>query len=88
MITTHETIHVTGTVIYCDKCKARGPQAAYENVEDVCDTAEHEGWQLAGMGEGKDADKDLCPKCAPPKAPPAPYVDPKASIKIPRKKAK
>lgn len=50
----HETITIGGTVIYCDGCGLRGHQEAYDNGDDVIDSAEREGWSL---------DPDLCPEC-------------------------
>lgn len=57
----HETIYVDGTVIYCDRCKKRGYQVAYDNAEDVIMAAEQQGWQV---GDGP----DLCPACKPKEA--------------------
>lgn len=56
----HEAIVVSGTVIYCDKCETRGPQAAYEDAESVIDEAIHLEWQTR---DDNDEGKDLCPKC-------------------------
>jgi hypothetical protein len=55
----HETI--TGTVIYCDECGERGPEAAYEDPSDVIDSAQHSGWTQ------DDRDRDLCKECSKPK---------------------
>ena len=43
----HETIHVSGTVLYCDACQTRGPEVAYDNVDDCLDQAE-QLWLDAG----------------------------------------
>ncbi len=53
----HETISVSGTVLYCDLCKVRGPQAAYDNAEEVTEAAMDSGWTT------DDQDRVVCPKC-------------------------
>jgi hypothetical protein len=53
----HETIEVSGTVLYCDGCKKRGPESAYDNVQDTWDQAEMMGWTQT------DDDRDLCVEC-------------------------
>jgi hypothetical protein len=50
-----ETIAIEGTVIYCDTCHKRGPQAAYDNADEVLEVADERGW---GIG-----DTDVCPDC-------------------------
>jgi hypothetical protein len=54
----HETIEVSGTVLYCDGCGTRGPESAYDNISDTIDMAQQDGWQAGG-----DDDRDLCPAC-------------------------
>ena len=56
----HETITVSRTVLYCDGagCRKRGPEAAYDNADDVLDSAHRSGWTQNNDG------KDLCPKCS------------------------
>lgn len=54
----HETITVSGTVLYCDGCGKRGPESAYDNVSDTMDQAEMMGWKM------DDDDRDLCEECA------------------------
>lgn len=53
----HETITVSGNVIYCDDCGKRGPESAYDNINDTYEQADMEHWIL-------DADHDQCPDCA------------------------
>ncbi|MFI5302166.1 MAG: hypothetical protein ACHREM_29085 [Polyangiales bacterium] len=45
--------------MYCDGvgCDKRGPQAAYDNPDDVIEQAEAAGWELDG------GVVDLCPEC-------------------------
>ena len=62
MAVKHETITVSGTVIYCDGCGARGPESAYDNVEDCIDQMQLMGWTQ------DDRDRDLCKECSKPKA--------------------
>ena len=54
----HETITVSGTVMYCDGCGKRGPESAYDNFDDTIDQAQMMGW-LTGD------DQDLCDECRP-----------------------
>ncbi len=54
----HETITVSGLVMYCDGCGKSGPEAAYDNHNDIADQAEQMGWQ---QGDGET--KDLCDEC-------------------------
>ena len=58
----HETITVSGTVIYCDGCNGRGPGTAYDNIDYTIDCALRMGWTQ------DDNDRDLCDKCSKPKA--------------------
>lgn len=53
----HETITVSGTVLYCDGCGKRGPESAYDNVNDTMDQAEMDGWTM------DDDERDLCAEC-------------------------
>ncbi len=53
----HETIEVSGTVIYCDACRKRGPESAYDNISDTMDMAQQDGWTQ------DDNDRDLCKQC-------------------------
>ena len=53
----HETITVSGTVLYCDMCRKRGPQAAYDNPEDCAEQAEAMGWTT------DERDRDVCDVC-------------------------
>jgi hypothetical protein len=53
----HETITVSGTVVYCDGCDKRGPESAYDNVNDTMEQAQMDGW------EQTDDDLDLCSDC-------------------------
>ena len=53
----HETITVSGTVLYCDGCGARGPESAYDNVADTFEMAEMDGWDV------DDEDAARCPEC-------------------------
>jgi hypothetical protein len=57
----HESVTVSGIVIYCDKCKKEGPGVAYENHDDLTECARMDGWQI---GDGCDIG-DLCPDCKP-----------------------
>lgn len=53
----HETITVSGTVLYCDGCGKRGPESAYDNVDDTMEQAEMMNWII-------DSDeRDLCEEC-------------------------
>ena len=52
----HETITVSGTVLYCDGCGQRGPESAYDNIDDTMDQAEQMGWTQTQLDE---RDKDL-----------------------------
>jgi hypothetical protein len=52
-----EEIRTYGTAIYCDGCRARGPQAVGEDAQGVSDEAESRGWRVSDSG-------DFCPKCA------------------------
>ncbi|HYX21406.1 MAG TPA: hypothetical protein VFA98_11235 [Thermoanaerobaculia bacterium] len=54
----HETITVSGTVLYCDGCGKRGPESAYDNVSDTMDQAEMMNWTM------DDDDHDLCDECS------------------------
>ena len=62
----HETITCSGTVMYCDGCGKRGPETAYDNIEDTIDCAHMEGWENV-IQDGEDGDlgdgHDLCPEC-------------------------
>jgi alpha-amylase/alpha-mannosidase (GH57 family) len=53
----HETITVSGTVLYCDACRRRGPESAYDNIDDTLEQAEMMGWTLSAD------DRDLCDEC-------------------------
>jgi hypothetical protein len=53
----HETITVSGTVIYCDGCGKRGHESAYDNIDDTIDMAQQDGWTQS------DDDRDLCDEC-------------------------
>ncbi len=55
----HETITVSGTVMYCDKCGKRGPETAYDNISDTIECAEMSGWTQNDAG-----DKDYCDVCS------------------------
>ncbi len=55
----HETITVSGTVLYCDGCGVRGPESAYDNVNDTMEQAKMDGW---GTDE-EDDERDLCSEC-------------------------
>jgi len=55
-----ETIEVQGTVMYCDECGKKGPEAAYENPDEVIDAAQRGGWTQ------DERDRDLCPACSTP----------------------
>jgi hypothetical protein len=57
----HETITISGTVLYCDGCRKRGPQAAYDDAEDCLDQAEMMKWTQ------DENDRDLCDECSKPK---------------------
>ncbi len=54
----HETFEVSGVVLYCDVCKKRGPEEAYDNTNALIDDATREGWDA-------DGDHDTCPGCRP-----------------------
>lgn len=54
----HETITVSGTVIYCDECGKRGHESAYDNVSDTIDMAQQDGWTQ------DDKERDLCKECS------------------------
>lgn len=64
----HETIEVTievsGVVIYCDKCGARGHEEAYDNINELVLGAQLEGWTQESGGEGYDRDRDICKDCS------------------------
>jgi hypothetical protein len=62
MAVKHETITVSGTVIYCDGCGKRGPESAYDNVSDCIDQMEIMGWT-----QDNKRDRDLCDECSKPK---------------------
>jgi len=55
----HETIEVSGTVLYCDGCGKRGPESAYDNVNDTMDMAAQDGWET----DPENDDRDLCSEC-------------------------
>ena len=61
MTVRHESVTVSGIVIYCDKCRKEGPGVAYENHDDLIDCATLGGW-VTGDGGGN---PDLCPECKP-----------------------
>lgn len=81
----HETITLEGTVLYCDECDARGPQAAYDNPDEVLELGETRGWTQNDDGE------DLCPTCrkkAKDNADPDPHeekTDARKAVDVPRK---
>lgn len=54
----HETITVSGTVLYCDGCGKRGPESAYDNYDDCIEQAEMDGWTQ------DDEDRELCKECS------------------------
>ena len=56
MTTKHETITVSGLVLYCDGCGRSGPEAAYDNHDDIAEQAEMMGWTQSD-------EKDLCREC-------------------------
>jgi hypothetical protein len=56
MTTKHETITVSGLVMYCDGCGKSGPEAAYDNHDDIIEQAEMMGWT---QGD----EKDFCDTC-------------------------
>jgi hypothetical protein len=58
----YETITVSGTVLYCDGCGARGPESAYDNINDTLEQAEMMGWETGSSAFGDD-EKDLCVVC-------------------------
>ena len=53
----NETLIVSGKVMYCDGCDERGPEAAYDNVDDVTDQADQMGWTQDDVGQ------DYCKTC-------------------------
>ena len=54
----HETITVSGVVIYCDECGERGHEEAYDNTNTLVEEAHRMGWTTDGD------DRDLCPECS------------------------
>lgn len=60
----HETITVSGTVLYCDGCGKRGPESAYDNAQDTFEQAEMMGWEIGSTTFGDAVEKDLCGECA------------------------
>lgn len=69
----HESITVQGTVVYCDRCRRRGPESAYDNIDDTLDCAEQDGWSV-------DGDEHVCAECLK-KPKPSPAGGKKASKK-------
>jgi len=60
----HETITVSGTVLYCDGCGKRGPESAYDNISDTMEQAEMMGWEIDDDKSLLADDRDLCEECA------------------------
>jgi hypothetical protein len=54
----HESITVSGVVMYCDECGARGDEAAYDNTEEVIEMSRGSGWTTDNR------ERDLCPMCS------------------------
>jgi len=55
----HEQIEVSGTVLYCDDCGKRGPESAYDNIDDTMDMAAQDGWGT----DPENDERDLCSEC-------------------------
>jgi hypothetical protein len=55
----HESITVSGTVVYCDGCGKRGPESAYDNISDTMEQAKMDGWD----SDPEDDERDLCSEC-------------------------
>lgn len=60
----HETIEVSGLVMYCDGCGVRGPETAYDNHPDLEDQAEQMGWTRKDEGS---TERFFCDACSKPK---------------------